>query len=122
MNTAPQLVNKNVAADVRRWPVGVRPIAPPSSRRGLQQLLLAVLLLTACFADQDAFACSTCFGAPDSPMTKSMQAGIWVMIGITGVVLGCIGAFMIYLARRARQCRDAETLDFGFIHNNERVH
>ncbi len=55
-------------------------------------------------------------------MTKSMQAGIWVLLAVTGVVLACFGAFIIYLARRARQFRDAQTLDFGFIHNNERVH
>jgi hypothetical protein len=47
-------------------------------------------------------ACPACFGASDSPMAVGMNAGIFVLLGVTAVVLVAIGAVGVMLARRAR--------------------
>ena len=47
-------------------------------------------------------ACSTCFGDPNSPMTKGMNVGILVLLFICGAVLGAIGAFFFYLFKRSK--------------------
>ena len=47
-------------------------------------------------------ACAVCFGAPDSPMTKGMQWGIASLIFILIPVLGGVGGFFVFLARRGK--------------------
>ena len=51
---------------------------------------------------QDAAACATCYGESDAPMAEGMNAGIFVLLVIVGGTLGGIGAFFIYLTRRAK--------------------
>jgi len=63
-------------------------------------LLFAALLLSAW--PSAAKACAVCFGAPDSPMTKGMQWGIASLIFILIPVLGGVGGFFLFLARRGR--------------------
>jgi len=63
-------------------------------------LLLFALLLAAW--PSAAEACAVCFGAPDSPMTKGMQWGIASLIFILIPVLGGVGGFFLFLARRGR--------------------
>ncbi len=50
-----------------------------------------------------ARACATCYGAPDDPMTAGMNMAIFLMLGVTGSVLGSIITFMIYLRNRAKR-------------------
>ena len=50
-----------------------------------------------------ARACATCYGAPDDPMTAGMNMAIFLMLGVTGGVLGSIVTFMIYLRNRAKK-------------------
>lgn len=47
-------------------------------------------------------ACATCFGDPNSSMTKGMNVGVLVLLFICGVVLGAIGAFAFYLFKRSK--------------------
>ena len=47
------------------------------------------------------WACSACYGASDSPMAKGMNAGIFSLLGVVVVVLGSLGGFFIYLARKS---------------------
>jgi len=49
------------------------------------------------------FACPSCYGAPDSPMTAGMNTAILVMLGIIGGVLLSFVAFFLYLWRRNRR-------------------
>lgn len=49
-----------------------------------------------------ALACSTCFGDPNSPMTKGMNVGILALLFIVGLVLGAICAFFFYLFKRSK--------------------
>ena len=47
-------------------------------------------------------SCPVCFSAAEPSVRESMNAGIFVLLGVTGVVLACFAAFFISLARRAR--------------------
>lgn len=55
-------------------------------------------------------ACAVCFGASDSAQTQAQNAGIFVMLGVTGVVLGGFVAMSIYFWRRARRYQMAEQI------------
>ena len=47
-------------------------------------------------------ACAVCFGAPDSPMPKGMRWGIASLFFILVPVLGGVGGFFVFLARRSK--------------------
>jgi hypothetical protein len=49
-----------------------------------------------------AEACATCFGDPDSPLTKGMTAGILVLLGFIGTVLASFASLFLYWMRRHR--------------------
>ena len=58
-------------------------------------------------------ACPVCFGSVDAAVSDSLNAGIFVLLGVTAVVLGCFVRFFVALARRSRASahlvgRDAE--------------
>ena len=55
-------------------------------------------------------ACATCFGAADSSQTNGMNMAIFTLLGVTGVVLGCFAAAMVYFVRRARRYEVAEEI------------
>jgi hypothetical protein len=60
---------------------------------------------------QSALACPVCWGAPDDPMVKSANNGIWVLLGVVGFVQIGFAALFISLWRRARdQKRFRESL------------
>ena len=61
--------------------------------------LIAIPLLA---MSDSVFACSVCFGDPDSPMTKGAAAGVWVMVGIIGFVLTGIAGTACFWMVRAR--------------------
>jgi len=47
-----------------------------------------------------AGACAVCYGNPDSPLSKGMTAGIWVMLGCIGLMLaGFAGVFLYWMYR-----------------------
>jgi hypothetical protein len=46
-------------------------------------------------------SCPVCFGGDDPVVRESLNAGIGVLLGVTGVVLGCFAGFFVRLARRA---------------------
>jgi len=48
------------------------------------------------------FACSVCFGQSDSPMAIGTNMGIFLMLGVTAVMLASFAGFFLYLMRRAR--------------------
>lgn len=53
-------------------------------------------------------ACDVCFGGAGSP--PGQNAGIFVLLGVTGVVLGAFAAMSIYFWRRARRYQTVDTL------------
>lgn len=69
-----------------------------------------VLVLTLVFADS-AFACAVCWGAPDDPMVKSVNKGIYVLLGIVGFVqIGFVALFYSFWRRAKEQKRFRESL------------
>jgi hypothetical protein len=48
-------------------------------------------------------ACPVCFGGDDPMMRESLNAGIGVLLGVTGIVLACFARFFVSLARRSRE-------------------
>ena len=55
-------------------------------------------------------ACAVCFGDPNSPQTQAQNFGIFVMLGVTGVVLAGFVAMAIYFWRRARRYDAAQEI------------
>lgn len=47
-------------------------------------------------------ACPVCFGSADPAVRESVNAGIFVLLGVTVAVLGCFARFFVALARRSR--------------------
>ena len=66
------------------------------------QPVLALLLI---LLPQFAHACPTCYGDPNSPLTKGSDNAILFMLGVIGFVqIGFIGLFVTFW-RRARALR-----------------
>ena len=70
------------------------------NRKHIIGLLLFALAMLAWPSTLEA--CAVCFGAPDSPMTKGMRWGIASLIFILIPVLGGVGGFFVFLARRGK--------------------
>jgi hypothetical protein len=65
-------------------------------RRSAPALILATVFLPA-----QVQACATCFGASDEPMAKGMNMGIFSLLAVVVFVLGLLGAFFVFVARRS---------------------
>jgi hypothetical protein len=69
------------------------------------QLPAAVALLLGALGAAPAAACSVCYGAADSgsPLVSGARLGVFLLLGVTGTVLGGFARFFFYLRNRARQ-------------------
>lgn len=66
-----------------------------------------------------AFACPVCFGSPDDPMVKGVNNGIWVLLGLVGVVqIGFVALFWSFWRRAREQKRFRDSL--RVIHSYDR--
>jgi hypothetical protein len=61
--------------------------------------MIAIVCLL--FPDQTS-ACPYCYQASDSPQTESVTLAIFVLLGVTGSVLGGIVAVFLYMRKRAK--------------------
>ena len=58
-----------------------------------------------------AFACPVCWGAPDDPMVKGVNSGIWVLLGLIGFVqLGFVAMFYSFWRKAREHKRFRESL------------
>jgi hypothetical protein len=48
-----------------------------------------------------ALACAACYGQSDSPMAQGMNAGIFALLAVVGVIWCGAATFFVFLARRA---------------------
>ena len=55
-----------------------------------------------------AFACPVCYGAIEGPAADAMNLAILALLGVTGLVLGGVAAFFIYLTKRAQTNQENE--------------
>ncbi len=65
--------------------------------RALASVVVAFLL----WCPASGWACAACYGQSDSPMAAGMNWGILSLLAIIVGVLGGVGGFFVYLARRA---------------------
>ena len=54
------------------------------------------------------FACSVCFGDPNSSLTQGAKAGVILLLAVVGIVLGGIVAVALFWAHRARMLDAAQ--------------
>lgn len=81
--------------------------------RPLAAIVLLILIAPA------ALACPVCFGAPDDPMVKGVNNGIWVLLGLVAVVqVGFAAMFWSFWRRAREQKRFRESL--RVIHRYDR--
>jgi hypothetical protein len=58
-----------------------------------------------------AFGCPVCWGAPDDPMVKGVNKGIYVLLGLVGVVqIGFAALFWSFWKRARDQRRFRDSL------------
>ena len=69
----------------------------------MKRILTFVLtvLVAALASPPGAFACAACFGKSDSNMAKSVNAGIFCLLGVIVTVLIGAASFFVFLSRRA---------------------
>tara|TARA_Y100001970_G_scaffold46601_1_gene58801 strand:- start:937 stop:1140 length:204 start_codon:yes stop_codon:yes gene_type:complete len=60
-------------------------------------------LLSIFFAFNFLSACAVCYGSPDEPAVKAVQAGIWFLLGVVIFVLGSIALFIYNIGKRSRE-------------------
>ena len=72
--------------------------------RGPHRICAGLTALMGCIlASPEAFACSVCFGDPESPMSQGVVWGVVAMIGVVGFVLiGVAGTGLFWLHRSRR--------------------
>ncbi len=61
-----------------------------------------IAIVTGAIAVSRADACSVCFGDPDTPQGKALNAAVWTLLGATSAVLLGAAAFFVTLYRRAK--------------------
>ena len=72
---------------------------------GVARSALPLLALVIMLVPQVLSACPTCYGDPNSPMTKGSDNAILFLLGIVGFVqVGFVGLFITFW-RRARALR-----------------
>ena len=68
--------------------------------------LVGVAVVILLLVPEPAAACATCFGAPDSALTKGMNGAIMTLLGVIGVVqIGFVAMFASFV-RRAKRLRE----------------
>lgn len=81
--------------------VSSRRRSPGNALHATRNTLVAVFILAA----PVLHACPVCWGAPDDPMVKGVNSGIWVLLGLVGFVqVGFVAMFYSFW-RKAREHR-----------------
>jgi hypothetical protein len=54
------------------------------------------------FVFEMAWACATCYGDPDAPVTQGLNGAIWTLLIITGGVLSSIVVSIISIRNKSK--------------------
>jgi hypothetical protein len=65
--------------------------------------ILAALAVATIAVPAPALGCAACFGQSDSPLAHGMNAGIFTLLAVIGVMLTMVASFFVFITRRARQ-------------------
>jgi hypothetical protein len=60
-------------------------------------------ILTTIFIFDFISACAVCYGSPDEPAVKAVQAGIWFLLGVVGLVLSSIVFFIYNISKKSQE-------------------
>jgi hypothetical protein len=71
------------------------------NRRRIIQALSAIALAGAVLQPTASRACAACYGASDSPLAQGMNWGIFSLLAVVGLVLGSVGTFFVFLAKKS---------------------
>jgi hypothetical protein len=74
--------------------------ASRARRAALGALAAAAIALASAGA---AGACPVCWGDADTPLAAAMNSGVYVLLGVTMVVLAAFATFILTLRSRARR-------------------
>lgn len=81
------------------------------AKRGLYSATRLLVISFLLLAANAASACPVCWGAPDDPMVKSANNGIWVLLGVVGFVqIGFVAMFYSIWKRGKERERFKESL------------
>ncbi len=70
------------------------------SRRLPSMPLVVLVGASAILQAETVWACSVCFGDPESPMAKGVVAGVLVLVSVVGaVLLGVVGTGLFWVNR-----------------------
>ena len=80
------------------------------SRRRLSMPLVALVGASVTWQAETVWACSVCFGDPESPMAKGVVAGVLVLVSVIGaVLLGVAGTGLFWVSRSRALARLEDT-------------
>ncbi len=79
-----------------------------SQKRSVLLVSALLICLAAISIAQPVIACSVCYGDPNSPMTKGVEAGVLVLLGVVGGVLMLVASLLLFWVRRAANLEGAE--------------
>ena len=74
----------------------------------LRGKLLGMTCLIGLALPHIAAACATCFGDPQAPMTKGLNNGILMLLGVVGVVYVGIGKVMWEFRKRSKKLAEQQ--------------
>jgi hypothetical protein len=66
------------------------------------RFLIAAAVLLAAILPVDLYACSICFGDPNSPMTHGAKAAVFFLLGVVFFVLFAMLGMVFFWIRRAK--------------------
>jgi hypothetical protein len=69
--------------------------------RGWSKKFLPTLGLVMISSPLAVQACSVCYGDPDSGQSKGLVWGIVTLLSVVVTVLGCVGSFFVYIAKKS---------------------
>jgi len=78
-----------------------------SQRASARIASVFLICLAAISSAQPVMACSVCYGDPNSPMTKGVEAGVLVLLGVVGTVLLLLASLLLFWMRRAASLDEA---------------
>lgn len=74
----------------------------------MQKLVISFfgfLILFGLFTNR-VFACATCYGNPDHPMSKGLTAGVGILLGFIIFLLVVFAGFFLFLRNRQKKIRN----------------
>lgn len=70
--------------------------------------IVSLLSVSVMFLASNGYACSSCYGAPDSPLTVAMDTAIVTLAGITLGVMGSFAGLFVWMRSNAKKFEQSQ--------------